>query len=296
MKFMKNIGLFILFLFFTTKIYADQSLVVYTVNYPLQYFTQHIGGDQVEVHFPAPTDIDPAFWMPDSEALAGFQNADLILFNGAGYAQWVNKVSLPRLKILNTSQGFMDHYLTTDLDTTHSHGPGGEHSHVGLAFTTWLDFKQALMQAHAILEVLKQQRPEASAQFDQNYNQLEKELMDLDRRMQLLSLQQPGVILWASHPVYQYLGRRYQMNVQSVMWEPGKALTKQAMDEFKKGLKKFPSPWMLWEAEPLPETIQALKELDIQSLVFNPCANIPEQGDFMSVMKRNVENLEAALK
>jgi len=28
--------------------------------------------------------------------------------------------------------------------------------------------------------------------------------------------------------------------------------------------------------------------------VFDPCGNAPDQGDFMSVMRQNVENLKAA--
>ena len=39
-------------------------LVVYTVNYPLAYFAERIGGEAVEVHFPAPPDEDPAYWEP----------------------------------------------------------------------------------------------------------------------------------------------------------------------------------------------------------------------------------------
>ena len=38
---------------------------IFTVNYPLKYFTQRIGGDRVRVEFPAPPDEDPAFWTPD---------------------------------------------------------------------------------------------------------------------------------------------------------------------------------------------------------------------------------------
>ena len=40
------------------------TLVIYTVNYPLAFFAERIGGDLVEVVFPAPVDEDPAFWSP----------------------------------------------------------------------------------------------------------------------------------------------------------------------------------------------------------------------------------------
>jgi zinc transport system substrate-binding protein len=48
---------------------------------------------------------------------------------------------------------------------------------------------------------------------------------------------------------------------------------------------------MIWEDEPLPESVERLKELGIQSVVFSPYGNRPAQGDFMTVMKSNIENL-----
>ncbi|MEJ2085889.1 MAG: zinc ABC transporter substrate-binding protein, partial [Acidobacteriota bacterium] len=64
-------------------------LVLYTVNYPLQYFAQRIGGDLVEAAFPAPEGDDPAYWKPTPEQILAYQNADLILLNGADYAKWL---------------------------------------------------------------------------------------------------------------------------------------------------------------------------------------------------------------
>ena len=51
-------------------------LTVYVVNYPLQYFTECIAGCHATVVFPAPPDVDLAFWMPDVKAIAQYQRAD----------------------------------------------------------------------------------------------------------------------------------------------------------------------------------------------------------------------------
>jgi zinc transport system substrate-binding protein len=53
---------------------------------------------------------------------------------------------------------------------------------------------------------------------------------------------------------------------------------------------------MIWEGAPNPETERRLREMGIRSLVFDPCANRPEQGDFLSVMRRNVDDLAAAFR
>jgi hypothetical protein len=44
---------------------AAGPLNVYVVNYPLKYFAERIGGEHVKVEFPAPADVDPAYWNPD---------------------------------------------------------------------------------------------------------------------------------------------------------------------------------------------------------------------------------------
>jgi zinc transport system substrate-binding protein len=51
---------------------------------------------------------------------------------------------------------------------------------------------------------------------------------------------------------------------------------------------------MLWEAEPLEETARRLAELGVRSVVFAPCGNTPDDGDFLTVMNQNVTALAAA--
>jgi zinc transport system substrate-binding protein len=43
-------------------------------------------------------------------------------------------------------------------------------------------------------------------------------------------------------------------------------------------------------------SVEKLQTLGVQSLVFDPCGNTPEQGDFLSVMQQNVENLRQAFQ
>ena len=57
---------------------SDTIPTVYTVNYPLAYFARRIRQEQVKVVFPAPPDVDPAFWNPDPETIVAYQEADLI--------------------------------------------------------------------------------------------------------------------------------------------------------------------------------------------------------------------------
>jgi zinc transport system substrate-binding protein len=99
-----------------------------------------------------------------------------------------------------------------------------------------------------------------------------------------------------SHPVYDYLIERYDMNAKSVHWEPDQMPTAEQLSELERILENHPADWMVWENEPIKAAVDKLHEMGINSVVFNPCGNRPKEGDFMSVMKQNVDQLESVYR
>lgn len=267
-------------------------LVVYTVNYPLAYFAERVGGDLIEVHFPTPAGEDPAFWSPDAETIAEYQAADTILLNGAGYAKWVGRAALPSSRVVDTSRGFTDDLLPIEGTVTHSHGLEGEHEHGGYAFTTWLDPELAIQQAQAIEAAISVLRPENEPEIRQRMESLKSDLTDIDSHLLLAAKALGDEPLLFSHPVYQYLINRYGLNGIEVHWEPDQAPDGPAWENLQKLLKTHRANWMLWEGEPLEETVAGLAEIGIESVVFNPCGNRPEEGDYLAVMAANAVALE----
>ncbi len=269
---------------------GSKALLVATVNYPLMYFAERIGGDHVELIFLVPADEDPAFWSPDAEAIAAYQQADLILLNGAGYAKWIERASLPPSRIENTSAGISDRLIKLTEISTHSHGPEGEHEHTGSAFTTWLDLELAKAQALTITEAMIRTRPEKESDFRSALAALEADLSALDERLSAAGAKLSSVPLIFSHPVYQYLERRYGLNGLSVHWEPNESPN---MKELSNLLDHHPARWVVWEGEALAESISQLETAGVSSVVFDPCGNRPAEGDFLTVMDANVTRLEA---
>ena len=266
---------------------------VAVVNYPLQYFAERIGGEFVDVVFPVPDGIDPAFWTPSPEDISALQQADLILLNGAGYDKWAAMVSLPTARVINTSAAFAADYIAVQEEVTHTHGPEGEHSHAGTAFTTWLDFSFAAKQALAVGEAMARRWPEHSTDFETTTEALMQELQALDDEVSTIvaGKRQPLV---ASHPVYQYFARRYGVNMQSVLWEPDAAPSEVQWRELGALLARVSARWMVWEAEPLPATARRLRDAGVETIVFDPCGARPASGDFMAVMRANLDALQRA--
>ncbi|MGI9537986.1 MAG: metal ABC transporter substrate-binding protein [Desulfocapsaceae bacterium] len=278
-------------LLFAATCLAGKPLTVYTVNYPLAYFTERIGGEFVEVVFPTPAGVDPAFWTPDGQTISGYQKADLIILNGAGYAKWAQKVSLPLMRQVDTSKSFKDEFISSDTNVTHSHGPEGDHSHTGTAFTTWLDFSLASRQAEAIYKSLSRKIADQKPTLQKNFETLKTDLLLLDKRLQDLSNLKPALPLLGSHPIYQYLARRYGLNLRTVMWEPDEDPGEQQWRNLQTLVEGHAASWMLWENSPRPESVERLKEMGIRSLVYSPCFNRPNEGNFLTVMQQNVDNL-----
>jgi zinc transport system substrate-binding protein len=267
---------------------------VYTVNYPLAYFAERIAGDAIQVIFPAPPDIDPAIWSPAAEIIADYQRADLVLLNGAGYADWIQRATLSQTRLVDTSATFTDSLISVVNGVVHSHGPDGDHSHQGTAFTTWLDMELAIGQANAVFDALVRLRPESESDFREGLNGLEMDLGELHIRLKNVAARIGDRPLVFSHPVYQYLSRAYGLNGRSVHWEPDEFPGNDQWRELSETLAGHAATWMIWEEEPLAETENRLEAIGVRSIVVRPCSNRPAEGSLVSVMLDNISALERA--
>ena len=52
---------------------------------------------------------------------------------------------------------------------------------------------------------------------------------------------------------------------------------------------------MLWEDQPSAKVEEILNEKGIRVVVFNPCGNRPESGDFIENMTMNIKAFEDSL-
>jgi putative ABC transport system permease protein len=269
---------------------------VAVVNYPLQFFTKRIAGGHVEVLFPVARKEDPAFWKPQDKDIEELQHTDLILLNGADYEKWLPAAVLPLTKQVVTSQEFAGRYVTNSEVITHSHGPQGMHSHGQIDFNTWMDPKQAALQARCVRDQLARLVPEAAKDFDVNLKHLEKDLSEIDAAIEKASAPLGHSPLLGSHPVYQYAARRYGWNLRSVHWEPDEMPSENEWRKLEQLHREHPAKIMLWEEEPLPAVAGRLHTLGIEPVVFETCASEPERGDYVSAMKANAARFAAAIQ
>jgi len=274
---------------------------VYTTFYPTTYFTQRIAGGSVEIVCPIPDDEDPIFWMPDAATVAAYQKADLIVINGAHFEKWVEKVSLPAARLVDTALPFESRFLRFTGAVTHSHGAGGEHSHEGVDGHTWLDPNLAKIQADQIHRALARLLPDKAGEFRGNLTALADDLDKLHEALENVSNAMKGAPLLASHPAYNYLAKRYGWNITNLDLDPEQMPSDEAIADIRAKLADKPARIILWEAPPLSEIVERLqKDLKLVSVVFSPCELLTEEQlkaeqDYLKVMHDNIERLQTAL-
>lgn len=277
---------------------AEDKPEVYTTFYPTQYFAERIGGDLVEVRNPVPEDADPIFWQPSREDLQAYQGADLIILNGAGFEKWVESATLPEDRVVDTARPFESELIAYEDAVTHSHGSVGEHSHEGLDGHTWLDPHHARTQAAEIKDALAARFPEHAQAFEEGYAALAADLDTLDQQLAAYQESYDDQPIFASHPAYNYLARRYGWNVDNLDLDPEEMPSDQTFADIKARMAAHPAEHIVWEGEPTPEIAARFRdELGLESITFSPAELLgaEEQAagiDYLDVMRTNLEAIK----
>jgi zinc transport system substrate-binding protein len=272
---------------------TSNKFTVIASNYPLYFFASQIAaGASAEIEIKLPEmEGDPANWKPDSNAIAELQNADLVVLNGAGYESWLGWITLPEHRLLDTSTGITEQLIPMESDSVHQHGPAGEHSHKNKAFTVWLNPVLAIEQARSIHGALLRLAPQHAELLATNFESLAGSLSRLDQEQEAVFSQLGDRAILFSHPVYQYLQERYQINGRSVHWEAGELPATRSWIELGEILTKHPAQLMLWEGAPLEETRSRLLDSGITSIPYHTASNRPESGDYLDLMDANMQRL-----
>ena len=275
----------------------SKNMLVVASNYPLYFLASQIAkGVDIAPDIVLPEfEGDPAEWVPTAEQIQVIQAADVVLLNGGGAEPWLHLLTVDQHRLIDTSTNITGELIALDGAALHQHGPDGEHSHQGTAFTTWLDPKLAIEQSKSVFDSLVRLAPSGEASFRDNLATLEQQLLLLDKELidVFAKLEDQPVIF--SHPVYQYLERRFDINGRSLHWEPDQELTTAAWIDLQQMLALHAATIMIWEDRPSSQTNQRLIDSGITSVAFHTIANKPEQGDFFSAMQQNIERLSAIL-
>lgn len=236
----------------------SEPLDVRALSFPAAWLVDRVGGDAVTVLQITPVGEDPPHWQPSGDVIASLADADLIVANGAGFEAWTATASLPTSKVVDTAKGLE---LLEIAGKTHSHGEDGEHSHAGTDPHTWSDPLGLLLQAKAVHAALSAARPGAQATLDAGLEALQRDLTALHEELATALAPAKGRPVAANHPAYNYLARRYDLDLTSFDFDPEVAPSAEDLDPFVAWMQTAGAePVLLWESTPSADVIGAFPE------------------------------------
>lgn len=207
---------------------SEDVLSVYTTVYPLQYFTERIGGDLVDVKTVYPPGSDEHTFEPSQKDMIKMADSDLFIYMGLGLEGFVDQAkdilnnegvkmiaAGENLAIENTEQHNHD-----DHEHEHDHDHDGHshdgHDHGDVDPHVWIDPVYGQQLAEEIKAQLITALPEHEEEFTANFNKLNEELNELNNTFTSMVENANKNKFIVSHAAYGYWESRYGLEQISV--------------------------------------------------------------------------------
>lgn len=303
----------------------NDKIVVYTALYPLQYFTERIGGEYVEVNNMMPFGGDAHTYEPTSKELTKVAEADLFIESGGGIEMFVEKLEdsmkNENVTFVNASKGIQLLKVTADSHaheeeaTTEEHGDEHAHeeeateedghdghNHGNVDPHVWLDPVLSIEMAENIKNELTKKQPEQKEVFEKNFAALKTDLQKIDENFKKVTEEADQKAFIVSHKAYGYWANRYGLEQIGIAGlsstnEPSqKQLTEIIEIAKEKNIK-----YVIYEQNVTPKVAKVIEtEIGAKTLRLHNLASLTEEDykakkDYVALMNENIETMKTAL-
>lgn len=167
-----------------------------------------IAGEHAEIKSIVPIGGDPHIYDPTPTAAKLTADADLIFVNGLTFEGWINELienSGTDAKTITVTEGIQAIGSEKYQNATDPHA--------------WMSAKLGQQYILNIKNALVEHAPQYRATFEENYNRYSKDLeaLDIEIEQAIASIPQNKRILITSHDAFQYYGRRYGIQLESIL-------------------------------------------------------------------------------
>lgn len=282
------------------------ALDIYTTVYPLQYFTEAIGGEYVNVETVYPPGTDEHSFEPSQKDIVKMAESDLFFYIGYNLEGFVTKAEpiLSKEGVSTIAVGETVHLDEEEHEheDEHAHEEDG-HDHGGVNPHLWLDPVYSIEMAKTIKDELTKKMPEQEEYFNRHFNELSEKLGALDKKFATTIESGRTNKIIVSHSAYGYWEERYGLEQIGVTGltssnepsqkELGKIVTMAEKEDLN---------YVIFEqniSSKLTEIIQ--KEMGAKSLELHNLSVLTEKDieageDYFSLMEKNVKTLQTALQ
>ena len=260
----------------------NSSMVVIASFYPLYEFTKEVGGDLVDVSLLIPKGVEPHDWEPTIQDIQRIEKADLIIINGNGFENWVDKIDSSKVTIINSGRSFG--WITTE-----SSNPVDYHY--------WLNPLSAKLQVQTITKGLIEADPINKEFYENSKINYEQKLDELHKKIksELKGCKKDFV---AFHDAFSYFAHEYDLIQHTITQsnDPHGEPTLHKLEHIIKLARSLDIDVIFSEEGVDQRTSQVIAdELGGRVLTLSPLEVVEDNSSYIEKMEENLSNLKEAL-
>jgi zinc transport system substrate-binding protein len=306
----------------TTKTNNSNAITVYTTVYPLTYFTQRIGGENVKVKSIYPAGSNEHTFEPTQKDMMALADADLFFYVGLGLEGFVDNakktlaneditmiatadaVSDEDMAISEVHEDDHDEEEVQVHEDDHADEEEGheDHDHGEIDPHLWISPQLSVQLAASIKDSLIEKDPDNKETYTKNYDVLVNDLKQLDSDYKEMANASNNKTFFVSHAAFGYLAGTYGLEQVAIAGlnsqdEP----SQKELTELVKLAKSMKINTILFEqniSSNLTKVIQneiGAEALTMHNLGVLTPQDIEQNEDYFTLMEQNLETLSKAL-
>lgn len=282
---------------------SHNKMKIYTTVFAFQSFIEQIGGKYVDVESIYPPGADLHSYEPTQKDMINIAKSDLFIYSSDGLdpvsAKITQSMENKNMKLALASdlnQKELIHSDDHDEDEGHNHAETENDPHV------WLDPVLDRIFAEKIKDKLIQKDPKHKSYYEKNYKKLDKDVANIDKKMQKITKSPKREKIIISHDSLGYLTHRYHFKQEGVNGMNDEEPSQKKILSIVKNIKNSKSPYVLYEQNITSKITDVIKkETDTQPLSFHNLAVLTKKEKdnqsitYQSLMKKDIESLDKAL-
>jgi zinc transport system substrate-binding protein len=278
----------------------ETKLKVIASFYPLYEFSRNVGGEKADVSSFIPAGVEPHDWDPSSGDILKLKEADIFVYNGAGFEPFVDQLidsgEYGDLAFVESTSGIA--LIVSEHGDEHEDEHDSEYDpHV------WLDPILAKHQVAMIKNAMVQADPKNSQYYEANAHTYSAKLDELDTKIRNgLSNCEKNTFM-PFHDAFTYFGDRYGLEIFALSGiAPESEATGAEIREFVDFVKENNITIIFAEELIEPRLAEVLAdEAGTQVMTLSPLEGLTQEEtnagkNYISKMEENLENLRVALE
>lgn len=291
-------------------------LTIYTTIYPLQYFTERIGGDFVKIENVVPPGSDAHSVEVTTKTMMKIAESSAFIHTGTGlegFAESVEKaleeevvlivnatenveLIASKVKDSHEEEGHDEHGEESHSEDGHDEHGSDKDPHI------WLDPNRSIKLAENIKNALVELKPDKKEEFENNFLSLKNGLIELDTEFKNMAVQSKTKTFIVSHSAYGYWESVYGLKQVGISGlSPSDEPSQKQLTEVINLVKENKLNYIFFEPNLQNKVAEVVKnETGTETLTLNNLESITDENirnkeDYFVIMKKNIEALKTAL-